>query len=76
MKPLETVLPAIFTPTTDRRRENLWQVHAVQKVLAERLRTADVPNLRQLADAMKALRWPQGAVCGTRGFYLKVKNEE
>ena len=71
--PLETVLPSIFTPTTNRRRENLWQVHAVQKVLAERLRTADVPNLRQLSDAMKALRWPQGAVCGTRGYYLELR---
>jgi len=74
--PLETVLPSLFEPTTDRRRENLWQVQAVQKVLAEKLRTADVPNLRQLADAMKALRWPQGAACGTRGYYLKMKNEE
>ena len=72
--PMESVLPSLFEPTTDRRRENLWQVQAVQKVLADRLRTADVPNLRQLADAMKALRWPQGAVCGTRGYYLKQKS--
>jgi predicted P-loop ATPase len=74
--PLETVLPSLFEPTLDRRRENLWQVQAVQKVLAARLRTADVPNLRQLSDAMKALRWPQGAVCGQRGYYLKMRNEE
>ena len=39
----------------------------LQKVLARELRTADVPSLRQLASAMKALRWPQGAACGTRG---------
>ena len=74
--PLETVLPSLFEPTSDRCRENLWQVQAVQKVLAEKLRTADIPNLRQLSDAMKALRWPQGAVCGTRGYYLKMKSEE
>ena len=73
---METVLPSLFEPTTDRCRENLWQVQAVQKVLAEKLRTADIPNLRQLSDAMKALRWPQGAVCGTRGYYLKVKSEK
>ena len=68
--PLETVLPTLFEPTQDRRRENLWQVQAVQKVLSEQLRTADVPNLRQTANAMKALRWPQGAVSGIRGYYL------
>ena len=73
---LETVLPALFEPTLDRRRENLWQVQAVQKVLARELRTADVPSLRQLASAMKALRWPQGAACGTRGYYLRVRSEE
>ena len=71
--PLETLLPSLFAPTTDRQRANLWQVQAVQKVLAEQLRNADVPNLRQLADAMKALRWPQGAACGTRGYYLVRK---
>lgn len=72
--PLESVLPTLFEPTHDRRRENLWQVQAVQKVLATHLRTADIPNLRQTADAMKALRWPQGAVCGTRGYYLTRKD--
>ena len=71
--PLETLLPSLFAPTTDRQRANLWQVQAVQKVLAEQLRNADIPNLRQLADAMKALRWPQGAACGTRGYYLVRK---
>ncbi|MBQ9355806.1 MAG: hypothetical protein IJT98_00725 [Prevotella sp.] len=71
--PIETVLPSLFEPTTERRRENLWQVQKVQKVLAEHLRKADIPNLRQLSDAMKALGWPQGAAQGTRGYYLKLK---
>ena len=69
--PIEEVLPSLFTPTDERRKENLWQVMDIQKTLRKHLKGSDVPNLKNLGLSLKRLRWPQGGIRGTRGYYLK-----
>ena len=69
----EGVLPSLFEPTTEHTKENLWRVIDIQQELAKHLRTQDVPNLKALGKAIKALRWPKGANNGVRGYYLKLR---
>ncbi len=72
----EQVLPQLLMPSTERRREHLMTVGDVQRLMATRLRPADIPPLRAIATAMKALGWPQGAIHGTRGYYLVPRQQE
>ena len=69
----EGILPSLFEPTTDHARENLWRVIEIQQELAKHLKPKDVPNLKSLGAAIKALRWPKGANNGIRGYYLKLR---
>lgn len=71
VQPIEQLLPTILVPTTDRKRENLWQVKDVQKELEKYLRASDIPNLKGLAAIIKKLKWPHGASNGVAGYYLK-----
>jgi hypothetical protein len=75
LESMETVLESLFEPAQERRRENLWQVLAIQRELAKTLRTADVPSLPRLASALRSLRWPQGGINGVRGYYLQRKTD-
>ena len=70
---MEAVLPVIFEPTADHRRENLWTVAAIQKELSRHLKATDVPNITNLGKALKALRWPRGGNTGVRGYYLVLR---
>ena len=70
---MESVLPVIFEPSADHRRENLWTVAAIQKELSKHLKTSDVPNMTNLGRALKALRWPRGGNTGVRGYYLVLR---
>ena len=73
---MESVLPSIFVPTQDHKRENLWTVAAIQKELAKHLKANDVPNMTYLGKALKNLRWPRGGNTGIRGYYLILRQEE
>ena len=72
---MESVLPAIFEPTSDHRRENLWTTAAIQRELSKHLKARDVPNLTNLGKTLKALRWPRGGNTGVRGYYLRLLKE-
>ena len=68
----EGILPSLFEPTIEHTRENLWRVVDIQSELSKHLKAKDVPNLKALSKAIKALRWPKGANNGVRGYYLKL----
>jgi len=70
--PMESVLPTIFAPTEERKRENHWTAAAIQQELARHLRPQDVPNLKSLGATLKALRWPRTGINGVRGYYLRL----
>ena len=70
---VSSVLQSIFQPTTEHKRENLWQVKDIQNELARHLRTADIPNLKTLGMTLKQLHWERGGTNGIRGYYLKLK---
>ena len=71
---LEQVLLALFEPSNIRKKENFWQVQAIQQELAKRLKSSDVPNLKTLGETLKKLRWPRGGIDGLRGYYLRLKS--
>ena len=72
----EGVLPGIFEPTTEHTRQNLWRLVDIQQELSKHLSTKDVPSLKALSAAIKALRWPKGAINGVRGYYLKLRKKD
>ncbi len=47
----------------------------VDEELAKHLKASDVPNLKQLGEALKALKWPRGGVNGQRGYYLRLRRQ-
>ena len=69
----EGILPTLFEPTADHSKENLWRVIDIQQELTKHLKAKDVPNLKSLGIAIKALRWPKGAINGIRGYYLRLR---
>ena len=75
VQPIESLLPTLLGPATERKRANLWQVKDVQQELAKHLRNSDIPNLKALAAILKKLRWPHGASNGVQGYYLKRKEQ-
>ena len=72
----EGVLPGIFEPATEHTRQNLWRVVDIQQELSKHLNTKDIPSLKALSAAIKALRWPKGANNGIRGYYLKLRKND
>ena len=76
VQPIEQLLPTILIPTSEKKRQNLWQVKDVQKELEKHLRPGDVPSLKSLGTILKKLRWPKGASNGTEGYYLKLRSRE
>ena len=72
----EGVLPGIFEPTTEHTKRNLWRVVDIQQELSKHLSAKDVPSLKTLSVAVKALRWPRGANNGIRGYYLKLRKND
>ncbi len=72
--PLEQVLAATFEPVRQHRRENFWQVQAIQQELSKRLKASDVPNLKQLGATLKRLRWERGGIDGLPGYYLRLRS--
>ena len=68
----EGILPSLFKPAPEHTRENLWRVVDIQNELSNHLKAKDVPNLKALSMAIKALRWPKGASNGVRGYYLRL----
>jgi hypothetical protein len=71
-----SILPSLFEPTTERTKDHLWRVIDIQRELANHLKAKDIPNLKALGAAIKALRWPKGANNGVRGYYLKLRKSE
>ena len=75
VQPIEQLLPTILVPTSERKRQNLWQVKDVQKELEKHLRPSDIPTLKNLSTILKSLRWPKGSSNGTEGYYLKLRSK-
>ena len=69
----EQVLMQLFEPSKQHKKECFWTTTAIQNELGNHLKTADVPNLRQLGIAIKKLHWQHIKNNGTRGYYLKLK---
>ena len=69
----EMVLTQIFKPTQQHRQENFWTVTAIQKELANHLKSGDVPNITNLGNSIKKLRWQKFKRKGIRGYYLKLR---
>ncbi len=69
----EMVLTQIFKPTQQHRQENFWTVTAIQKELANHLKSGDVPNITNLGNSIKKLRWQKFKKKGIRGYYLKLR---
>ena len=42
-----------------------------QQQLSNSLTTADVPTLARLGRALKHMQYPEGAIAGVRGYYMK-----
>ena len=70
----EGILPSLFEPVKEHTKENLWRIIDIQQELSKHLKTQDVPTLKALGKAIKALRWPKGANNGIRGYYLRLRN--
>ena len=69
----EMVLTQIFKPAEQHRQENFWTVTAIQKELANHLKSGDVPNVTNLGNSIKKLRWQKFKKNGIRGYYLKLR---
>ena len=69
----EMVLTQIFKPTQQHRQENFWTVTAIQKELTNHLKSGDVPNITNLGNSIKKLRWQKFKKKGIRGYYLKLR---
>ena len=70
---LEMILSQLFEPTTQHIPENFWTVTAIQKELARHLKSSDIPNMTNLGNSIKELRWQKYKKSGVRGYYLKLK---
>ena len=72
----EGILPSLFEPCDVHVKENLWRIVDIQQELSKHLKAKDMPNLKSISSAIKALRWPKGAIHGYRGYYLKLRDEK
>lgn len=69
----EMLLSQLFKPTSEHRRENFWTTTAIQEQLSKKLKSQDVPSLRNLGFAIKKLRWQKNKNNGIVGYYLKLR---
>ena len=72
MPPTETVLLAFYEPA-ERQAENFIKAVDILQTLRQHLRPADVPNIKKLTLALKACRFPHGAIGGQRGWYARQR---
>ena len=70
----ETVLLSYFEPAP-RRKEHFIRAIDIQKVLAQHVKSTDVPSIKTLTLALKTCRFPHGKMQGIRGWYAKKVSE-
>jgi predicted P-loop ATPase len=68
----ELVLTQLFQPAKQHKKEFFWTATDIQHELGKHLKAADVPNLVNLGNAIKKLRWQRFKTKGIRGYYLKL----
>ena len=68
----ELVLTQLFQPAKQHKKEFFWTTTDIQQELGKHLKAADVPNLVNLGNAIKKLRWQRFKTKGIRGYYLKL----
>ena len=68
----EQVLTQLFEPVKLHKKEFFWTATDIQQELGKHLKAADVPNLVNLGNAIKKLRWQRFKTKGIRGYYLKL----
>ena len=69
----EQLLSQLFEPSPQHRKEDFWTTSDILEELSRHLKAADVPNLNNLGNAIKHLRWQRIKNKGVRGYYLKLK---
>ena len=69
----ELLLTQFFEPTDEHKKDCFWTTTAIQNELDNHLKTSDVPNLFNIGNAIKKLRWKRYKNNGIRGYYLKLK---
>ncbi len=68
----EDLLTARFEPAP-RQKEFFMRAADILKELAKDVRTADLPNLKQLTLALRQCHFPHGAIEGRRGWYARQR---
>lgn len=71
--PTEDILPTLFEPSETRDKEHFWRLTDIKQEIRRHTKSADVPNLKALSKAVKNHRWPNGAINGASGYYLKPR---
>ncbi|MBR1388732.1 MAG: hypothetical protein IJ569_03825 [Prevotella sp.] len=69
----EQLLSAYFEPA-ERQKENYILAVDIQRQLRSLVPGADLPSLKTLTRALKALHFPYGAIGGVRGWYAQRKS--
>jgi predicted P-loop ATPase len=72
---LDDVLTTMFQPA-DNSRENFMTTTDVQRLMRRQLTTSDVPTLAKLGRALHRQHYPEGALNGIHGYYLKERQKE
>ena len=72
---LQQVLEDFFEPAPEHSRQYFWPVLRIQQDLSKRLKTKDIPSLRELGVTLKRIGWPHGGINGRIGYYLKMRSE-
>ena len=67
---LEDALLSLYAPATREARFFLTTTD-LQQQLSNSLAAADVPTLARLGRALKHMQYPEGAIAGVRGYYMK-----
>lgn len=67
----ETLLLSFFEPA-ERSKECFLRAVDIQAEIKKHVRGADVPNIKMLTMALKACRFPYGAIQGCRGWYARL----
>ena len=69
----ELILTEIFEPTSIHKKENFWTATAIQNELKNHLRASDIPNLTNLGNSIKKLRWKKCRLGNDRGYFLRLR---
>jgi predicted P-loop ATPase len=67
----ETLLLSFFEPA-ERSKECFLRAVDIQAEIKKHVQSADVPNIKMLTMALKACRFPYGAIQGCRGWYARL----